>query len=618
MLQPRSLLLALLYALMTLAAVGVAYVLRFDFDFGEVAKYAGDGKTAIAIVVAVQIASLFMFNQFRSFLRFFYMRDMVLLLWSQTIAYAVAAILILALVGNMPRSVIVLSFILNVAFMLAFRVGLRWLNERVFEEKSREKDAVVSRSRVAVIGAGNLGSALVSDLMAKLHLGVVPVVFFDDDPEKIGKQISGLEVEKIPENFEEARRRYTIDKAIVATSKIEPSRLGMLASALRRAGIEVLIQPSYFDFISGRTKLAPIREINILDVLNRRQVDLDDDFIGESLVGKTVMVTGAGGSIGGELCRQIAMRKASTIVLVEQCEVQMFKIQQDLLDGKYGVEIKTCIADVCDAARMEHIISRTNPDIIFHAAAHKHVPMMEAQPGEALKNNVLGTWTVADLASRYGIKKFLLISTDKAVNPTNVMGATKRFAELVVQSMQSRDGNRTKFVAVRFGNVLGSSGSVIPTFKKQIAAGGPVTITHPEVTRFFMTIPEAVGLVLQCAAQADGGEIFVLDMGDPVKIIDLARRMITLSGFEPDRDIQIEVIGLRPGEKLYEELQNRDERNVRTEHERIMCFCSTPEKYGDVYANVAKIRGIADSKNVNDLKRFLGKVVPEYKIQYYD
>ena len=336
------------------------------------------------------------------------------------------------------------------------------------------------------------------------------------------------------------------------------------------------------------------------------------------MFGKVVMVTGAGGSIGSELCRQIAMRKVDTLILVEHCEVQLFKIEQNLKSLKFGIQIKPFVANVCDSARMERIISRFKPQVVFHAAAHKHVPLMEYQPSEALKNNVLGSWTVADLSSRYGVEKFVLISTDKAVNPTNVMGASKRFAELVVQSMQNRAGNNTCFVAVRFGNVLGSSGSVIPTFKKQIQMGGPVTLTHPDVTRYLMTIPEAVGLVLQCGAQARGGEIFVLDMGEPIKIIDLALRMITLSGFEPYKDIDIEIVGLRPGEKLYEELQNKDERLVRTEHERIFCFSCQPEKYEDVYANVKKILDISDSSSVNELKKFLKSVVAEYNVQYYD
>ncbi|MBO6102254.1 MAG: polysaccharide biosynthesis protein, partial [Opitutales bacterium] len=268
--------------------------------------------------------------------------------------------------------------------------------------------------------------------------------------------------------------------------------------------------------------------------------------------------------------------------------------------------------------RMEAIVSKYRPQLIFHAAAHKHVPMMESQPGEALKNNTFGTWNLAGIAAKYGVEKFLLISTDKAINPTNVMGATKRLAEKAVQSMQAKEGNKTQFVAVRFGNVLGSSGSVIPTFKRQIAEGGPVTVTHPEVTRYFMTIPEAVGLVLQCGAQARGGEIFVLDMGEPVKVIDLARHMIRLSGFEPEVDIPIKIIGLRPGEKLYEELQHKNESLEKTGHPRIFGFVSEAPSYGEMKEVVDEIKEIADAESVNNLKRFINKNVPEYKAQFYE
>ncbi len=544
------------------------------------------------------------------------MRDMFSLLWSQIFAFSIIFIVtILANEFPLPRGVLVICFIGTSGGMAFARIALRILRERML---SREKGESTSKVRVAIIGAGNLGVHLASDLLSKRNLGIEPVVFLDDSKEKIGKYISGIEVEKIPENFSSLKRRLMIDRAIIASLKFPKSRLSEITTALGKAGIATFIQPSYFDFAIGRMKLAPIRQVNVLDVLGREPVDLNDSFIDDSLRGKTVMVTGAGGSIGSELCRQIAMRNVEKLILIEHCEVQLFKVEQELLSMKFGVVIKSFVANVCDAPRMERIITRFKPQIIFHAAAYKHVPLMEYQPGEALKNNVLGTWTVADLASRYGVEKFLLISTDKAVNPTNVMGATKRFAELVVQSMQAREGNKTIFVAVRFGNVLGSSGSVIPTFKKQIEAGGPVTLTHPDVTRYFMTIPEAVGLVLQCGAQANGGEIFVLNMGEPIRIIDLARRMITLSGFEPDVDIKIEIVGLRPGEKLYEELQNKDERLVDTEYSRIYRFSCTPEKYEDVYAQVSCIKNISDVTSINDLKKFIAKVVPEYRVQYYD
>ena len=301
--------------------------------------------------------------------------------------------------------------------------------------------------------------------------------------------------------------------------------------------------------------------------------------------------------------------------MLDHCEVQLFQVEQKILRGGYGINIKPLVGSVADERRMERIISFYKPELIFHAAAHKHVPMMESQPGEALKNNTFGTWNIARIASKYGVEKFLLISTDKAINPTNVMGATKRLAEKAVQAVQNSAGNKTQFVAVRFGNVLGSSGSVIPTFKRQIAEGGPLTVTHPEVTRYFMTIPEAVGLVLQCGAQAVGGEIFVLDMGEPVKVVDLARQMIRLSGYEPDVDIKIKFIGLRPGEKLYEELQHKNETLVKTEHPRIFGFVSEPPSFERMQGVIDEILATADKRSSNDLKRFILEYVPEYKPQ---
>ncbi|MFR6031853.1 MAG: UDP-N-acetylglucosamine 4,6-dehydratase family protein [Bacilli bacterium] len=369
---------------------------------------------------------------------------------------------------------------------------------------------------------------------------------------------------------------------------------------------------------SGRVKASLLRDVDIEDVLGREPVKLDDLAIDKMIQGKIVMVTGAGGSIGRELCRQIASKSPELLIMVDHCEVQLFQVEQEILDYEFGAKIKPLVGNVADEARMEAVISKYHPNIIFHAAAHKHVPMMESQPGEALKNNTLGTWILAGVASRNNVEKFLLISTDKAVNPTNVMGASKRLAEKAIQAMQSRPGNKTIFVAVRFGNVLGSSGSVIPTFKKQISHGGPVTVTHPEVTRYFMTIPEAVGLVLQCAAQAYGGEIFVLNMGEPVKVIDLARQLIRLSGLEPDVDIQIKIIGLRPGEKLYEEIQHKNESLVDTPNPRIYGFVSEMPSYGEVEKIISDIKKNVDTKSVNELKRFIFTVVPEYKAQFYD
>jgi FlaA1/EpsC-like NDP-sugar epimerase len=340
---------------------------------------------------------------------------------------------------------------------------------------------------------------------------------------------------------------------------------------------------------------------------------LETENIREILKGRVVMVSGAGGSIGSELCRQIVSFHPQRLLLLEQSEVQMFLIEQELIHAGHGSIVLPLVADVLDLPRMKHIYQRFQPEVVFHAAAHKHVPMMESQPSEAIKNNVFGTVQIAELAFAHGVARFVMISTDKAINPTSVMGATKRMAEIFLQALHASGNGQTKFMAVRFGNVLGSSGSVIPIFNQQIAAGGPVKVTHPEVTRYFMTIPEAVGLVLQSAAQGEGGEIFLLDMGKPVKILDLAKQLIELSGLRPQEDIEIEFIGLRPGEKLFEELSYKAENLSSTNHPKIMRLVSDPLPLKEVRAQLDELSINLHQVEPNQLKVLLKSCVPEYQ-----
>ena len=365
--------------------------------------------------------------------------------------------------------------------------------------------------------------------------------------------------------------------------------------------------------VNGVVKASQIRPVQLEDLLGRKCVNLETERIGKLLRGKTVMVTGAGGSIGGELCRQIARNHPSRLLLVERCEVQMFEIEQILRDLAYGSKIETLIADVLDLERMRGIFGKFQPDLVFHAAAHKHVPLMEQQPYEAFRNNTIGTKQLAKLAIEFGVQRFVLISTDKAINPTNVMGATKRMAELYLQALQRHYGTKSILMAVRFGNVLGSSGSVIPTFKKQIAAGGPVTVTHPEITRYFMTVQEAVGLVLQSAAQGNGGEIFVLDMGKLVKIVDVAKALIELSGLRPEIDIAIKFTGLRPGEKLFEELNYNTENMVPTEHPKILRFMGEALPLESLRQGLDELYAKSSQIDSDQLKLEIQKLVPEYR-----
>lgn len=605
------------YTLIILLSLAGAYLVRFDFSLDIVLKVL-EGEHVFrmfATIWGVNMLFLYAFGQFKTYLASFHLPDMVKIFWAMT--FAGFAVLFICFTGwlHIPRGVLLIAYVSNLILIFLFRISLRVYKESELEDTPEGKH---HPKKIVIIGAGDIGSTLASDLIARRSMGIKPVLFLDDDKEKCGRQILGLDVVKTPEDFSELKAKYGIDRAVIASVRFSAKRIGEITAALRKVNLEVSIVPSYHDLVSGKVRVSKMREIDIQDVLGRDPVNLDSEKIDAMIKGRVVMVTGAGGSIGSELCRQIVSRGADTLIMVDHCEVQLFKAQQDLLSEGCGSIIKALVGNVTDANRMERIISRFNPSMIFHAAAHKHVPMMEYQPGEALKNNVLGTWTVAELASKHNVEKFLLISTDKAINPTNVMGATKRLAEKVVQSMQERPGNKTQFVAVRFGNVLGSSGSVIPTFKKQIAEGGPVTVTHPDVTRYFMTIPEAVGLVLQCCAQAFGGEIFVLDMGEPVKIMDLARQMIRLSGYEPNIDIKIKIVGLRPGEKLYEELQHKNESFVKTGHPRIFGFISEMATYDEVSKIVGEVRKVADTESVNNLKDFIHKYISEYNVQYYD
>jgi FlaA1/EpsC-like NDP-sugar epimerase len=439
------------------------------------------------------------------------------------------------------------------------------------------------------------------------------VVFLDDDKNKWHHQVHGVPVIGPPDDLAAVRNRFGIQGVIIAMSTASARRILQITEEASEIGLSTDIMPSMTELVTGKVRASRVRPVEIEDLLGRDPVDLDTDDIRTLIQEKVVLVTGAGGSIGSELCRQIALNNPKRLILVERCEVQLYGIEMELRRSRYGVpNILPLIGDVCDEGRMREIFRRYRPHLVFHAAAHKHVPMMEHQPVEALKNNTFGTRLLARIASEYEVEAFILISTDKAINPTNVMGASKRLAEIFIQSYHEANGHRTRFMAVRFGNVLGSSGSVVPLFRKQIAEGGPVTVTHPEVIRYFMTIPEASGLVLQCATQAAGGEIFVLDMGKPIKIIDLARRMIQLSGYEPEKDIEIQFVGLRPGEKLFEELQHVGEAYSATHHPRILRFTGKPYPLQDVEAFLERLKAEMENMDAGKLKGEIQSFVPEY------
>ncbi len=477
-----------------------------------------------------------------------------------------------------PRSIFLLTWLLD----LIFSGGVR-LIPKLYYERGKKLLGFSKGRRVLVVGAGDAGYLVVKELMRQAEPTLAPVGFLDDDEQKLKARILGLPVLGKHQELERVVKEHLIQEVLIAMPSAAGDVIREIVENCRRAKVQVRTLPRMYDIINGEISIDSIREVKLEDLLGREPVKLDTAAIDGSICGKRVLVTGAGGSIGSELCRQICRFNPAELVLLGHDENPLFEIEMELRERYPEAPLSTVIADIKDAARIEKVFLQIKPEVVFHAAAHKHVPLMEANPGEAFKNNVLGTRNVAFAASKVPVESFVFISTDKAVNPTSVMGATKRIAELMIQSFN--DIGTTKFVAVRFGNVLGSRGSVVPIFQEQIRKGGPVTVTDPEMRRFFMTIPEAAQLVLQAGAMAQGGEIFILDMGEPVKIVDMAKELIRLSGFEPEKDIAIEYTGIRPGEKLYEELLTAQEGVTATKHKRI--FTAQKQKYN--YAELERL-----------------------------
>lgn len=471
----------------------------------------------------------------------------------------------------------------------------------------RRSDAVPT----ILAGAGRAGSLVAREIQNRPDLGLDAVGFVDDDPEKHGTYIAGLPVLGKTEELERLATQTGARQVLISMASAPGKQVRRVVNLCEAARLRVKIVPGLFELIGGAKALA-IRDVSVEDLLRREPVELDSQVLAETMKNRVILVTGAGGSIGSEICRQVAACGPRQLILVERAENNLFFIERDLKERFPELAIVPCVADVCDETRMESVFSTYRPSAVFHAAAHKHVPMMEANPGEAVKNNVFGTITVASAADRHGTGAFVFISTDKAVNPTSVMGATKRAAETYVQSLSTR--SKTRFVAVRFGNVLGSTGSVVPIFREQIAKGGPVTVTHPEMKRYFMTIPEATQLVLQAGALGKSGEILILDMGDPVRLVDLAHDLITLSGLRPGADIEVVFTGVRPGEKLFEELSTAEEAAQKTRHPRIFVGRIPPSEWREVLARVSRLRGLVDRAAAGDeVRRALREIVPEYE-----
>ena len=448
---------------------------------------------------------------------------------------------------KVPRSYYVLSF-----FALCACEGLIRLSYRIFTSIRLPGSIKASDRRVLIAGAGTSGAVILKEMLTSQYAQGHVVCFVDDDKNKVGKILNGVPIAGKREDIPGLVEKYKVDEIYIAMPSAPAKDRKEIIEICRETGCRVKILPGIYQLLNGEVSVGKLREVEIEDLLGREPVRVNIDEILDYVHGKVVLVTGGGGSIGSELCRQIAGHQPKTLIVFDVYENNAYDLQQELKDKFPKLHLVVLIGSVRNTHRIESVFEKYRPEIVYHAAAHKHVPLMEDSPNEAIKNNVFGTYKTAKAADKYGTKRFVLISTDKAVNPTNIMGASKRMCEMVIQMMNAR--SKTDFVAVRFGNVLGSNGSVIPLFKKQIEQGGPVTVTHPDIIRYFTTIPEAVSLVLQAGAYAKGGEIFILDMGEPVKILDLAKNLIRLSGYKPGEDIAITFTGLRPGEKLYEEL----------------------------------------------------------------
>lgn len=467
-----------------------------------------------------------------------------------SLSIGITAIVQMVLIDNVYIRVLMITWMLHVLLIGGSRFSWRVFRDYYMRPHKEMK-------RALIVGAGAAGTMLARQLLINQDTGIQPIAYVDDDPNKYKLQIHGLPVAGRSKHIKQVVEKNKIDKIIIAIPSLKKKEMKKIYEECAKTKAKTVIMPMIEDVMLGRVAVNQFRDVQVEDLLGRDPVELDMDSISRKLTGKTVLITGAGGSIGSEICRQVCKFHPGSILLLGHGENSIYQIDMELRNQyKNQFVIVPIIADVQDRKRIFEVMEKYQPDVVYHAAAHKHVPMMEYNPTEAVKNNVLGTKNVAEAADAFDVKVFVMVSTDKAVNPTNVMGSTKRIAEMIVQDMDQRSD--TKFVGVRFGNVLGSRGSVIPLFKKQIQAGGPVTVTHPDMTRYFMTIPEASRLVMQAGALAQGGEIFVLDMGEPVKIVDLARNLIRLSGYEID-EIGIEFTGIRPGEKMFEELLNENE-----------------------------------------------------------
>ncbi|MBV8051600.1 MAG: polysaccharide biosynthesis protein, partial [Acidobacteriaceae bacterium] len=598
LLRYRSLLIVLSQTILVCMSYYYSFVLRLDSSF-DVSAHSLFWHT-LPWVIGVKLIVFYHFGLLRGWWRYVGMSDLLDIASASFLAAVIlfgTFIFFMALPGY-PRSVVPIDMVLSVIFIGGARFGVRAYTERAKTDPSQPKTLIV--------GAGRAGSAIARELRVNPDLGFYPLGFVDDDASKLGIRINGIKVLGKTDSLSHLIKKHGAQCVLIALPSATGHQIERIIDKCRESKVDFKILPSIGERLNRAASVKQFRKLRVEDLLTRKPVQLDLGKIREEVQDKVLLITGAGGSIGSELARQIASFEPKRLILFERSENDLFRIGMELSSRFPSLDFIPFVGDIQDVTALREVFSQHHPSSVFHAAAYKHVPMMEKNCFQAVSNNVFGTYNVALVAKQFHADNFVLISSDKAVNPTNIMGATKRAAELITLSLQL---NKTRFIAVRFGNVLGSNGSVSPIFETQIANGGPVTITHPEAKRYFMTISEAVGLVLQASTMGQGGEIFVLNMGDPVKIVDLARRMISLSGLEPDKDIQIKFTGLRPGEKLFEEIRLEGEGIKPTTHDQIWVFGGGQPSFPQVRSWMDELSTLVEARNVHGLISKLNSIV---------
>jgi FlaA1/EpsC-like NDP-sugar epimerase len=604
----------------------LSYIIRFDF---QIPLWAFENFIEILPwVLIVKVLCFFLFDLYKGMWRYTSLNDLVNVTKASTVGVFCSIVLVLYMnrFEGTPRSVFIIDWCLTLIFIGGLRFAARLLFDQFSDKKSLKSftKAVFQifhkkykgSTGVIIVGAGNCGEKICREIRDNPIIGYHVSGFLDDDTAKIGRKIHGISVLDSVDEIEYYANVTDAKEVIIAIPSASARTMRHIVDVCKHADVKFRIVPGMGELINGRVTVNSIRDVEYRDLLGRKPVNLDQEKIGGYLRKKRVLVTGAGGSIGSGLCRQICRYSPEKIILLERAESPLYEIDLQLKKDFKHIEIIPVLADIQNGDEVETIFKDFQPDIVFHAAAYKHVPMLEEHPWKAVENNITGTQNMVAITFRHGCEKFVLVSTDKAVNPTNIMGASKRIAELIVQKqnldVQSKIGSKTNFITVRFGNVIGSVGSVVPLFKKQIKDGGPVTVTHPDMIRYFMLIPEACQLILQSGAMGKGGEIFILEMGKPVKIDDMAKDLVRFSGFEPGVDIKIKYTGLRPGEKLYEELMTANEGVVPTKHDKIMVLNTRHCNVDKLSENINVLKKLVKSRDRKQIVDQLRKMVPEY------